>query len=313
MEDIKSIIYLVQQHYKFFIIIPSLISIYFTIIRSNKRAPENIKKRYEYYKEIITNINNKVLAYTGLKEYIGFSISDEFAERIITSTIFYEIINVLKITQVTNIDYNPTTNKIIYKRKRLQMILMMVFIIFYIIFFSIFILFLMFIDKIMVQPKEYLIVSIMLVILCILLFTLCAIEAGNRKMVFSLLRKLNNEGNVTVSDTNQGIPHALAMRKAESYIRENFTKKINLHEIAEHAGLSATYFSTIFKREMGENFSQYVNRLRVEKASKMLLETDSPLSEISSACCFEDQSWFSKIFKSFTGISPGKYRHQGGI
>ncbi|MDR0456368.1 MAG: helix-turn-helix domain-containing protein [Treponema sp.] len=110
----------------------------------------------------------------------------------------------------------------------------------------------------------------------------------------------------------QGLPHALAMRKAEAYIRENFTRKISLREIAKFAGLSAPYFSTIFKAEMGENLSKYVNRLRVEKASKMLLETDSPLSEISSACCFEDQSWFTKIFKAFTGISPGKYRNQGG-
>jgi YesN/AraC family two-component response regulator len=110
----------------------------------------------------------------------------------------------------------------------------------------------------------------------------------------------------------QGIPHALAMRKAEAYIRENFTRKISLREIAKFAGLSAPYFSTIFKEEMGENLSKYVNRLRVEKASKLLLETDSPLSEISSACCFEDQSWFTKIFKAFTGMSPGKYRNQGG-
>jgi AraC-like DNA-binding protein/ligand-binding sensor protein len=110
----------------------------------------------------------------------------------------------------------------------------------------------------------------------------------------------------------QGIPHALAMQKAEAFIRENFTRKISLREIAKIAGLSAPYFSTIFKEEMGENLSRYINRLRVEKASKMLLETNIALSEISSACCFEDQSWFSKIFKSFTGISPGKYRSQGG-
>ena len=110
----------------------------------------------------------------------------------------------------------------------------------------------------------------------------------------------------------QGIPHALAMRKAETFIKENLTRKINLREIARVAGLSAPYFSTIFKEEMGENLSRYVNRLRVEKASVMLLETDISLSEISSACCFQDQSWFSKIFKSFTGMSPGKYRNQAG-
>ena len=110
----------------------------------------------------------------------------------------------------------------------------------------------------------------------------------------------------------QGLPHAAAMRKAELFIRENLTRKISLGEIAKVAGLSAPYFSTIFKEEMGENLSSYVNRQRVDKASKLLLDTDLTLSEIAASCCFQDQSWFSKIFKSFTGISPGKYRRQGG-
>jgi YesN/AraC family two-component response regulator len=109
-----------------------------------------------------------------------------------------------------------------------------------------------------------------------------------------------------------GIPHAVALRKAESFILENYTRKISLKEIAAVAGLSPPYFSTIFKEEMGENLSKYLNRLRVEKASRLLLETTMSLSEIAGCCCFEDQSWFSKIFKAYTGISPGKYRNQGG-
>ena len=110
----------------------------------------------------------------------------------------------------------------------------------------------------------------------------------------------------------RGIPHAAALRKAENFIMENFTRKISLKEIAAIAGLSPPYFSTIFKEEMGENLSKYLNRLRVEKASRLLLETEMSLSEIAACCCFEDQSWFSKIFKAYTGISPGKYRNQGG-
>jgi AraC-like DNA-binding protein/ligand-binding sensor protein len=110
----------------------------------------------------------------------------------------------------------------------------------------------------------------------------------------------------------RGIPHAAALRKAENFILENYTRKISLKEIADVAGLSPPYFSTIFKEEMGENLSKYLNRLRVEKASRLLLETEMSLSEIAACCCFEDQSWFSKIFKAYTGISPGKYRNQGG-
>jgi AraC-like DNA-binding protein/ligand-binding sensor protein len=110
----------------------------------------------------------------------------------------------------------------------------------------------------------------------------------------------------------QGIRHASALRRAERFIWDNYTRKISLQEIADASGLSAPYFSTVFKDEMGENLSNYLNRLRVEKAAVMLAETDLPLNEIAGICGFEDQSWFSKIFKGITGISPGKYRENGG-
>jgi AraC-like DNA-binding protein len=49
----------------------------------------------------------------------------------------------------------------------------------------------------------------------------------------------------------------------------------------------------------------------VEKAAAMLMGTKLSLSEIAGSCGFEDQSWFSKIFKHYSGVSPGKYRGQG--
>ncbi|MDR3114575.1 MAG: helix-turn-helix domain-containing protein [Treponema sp.] len=110
----------------------------------------------------------------------------------------------------------------------------------------------------------------------------------------------------------QGVRHASALRKAERFIWENYTRKLCLQEVADASGLSAPYFSTIFKEEMGENLSSYLNRLRVEKAAVLLTETDLSLNEIAVTCGFEDQSWFSKIFKSYTKISPRKYREQGG-
>ena len=109
-----------------------------------------------------------------------------------------------------------------------------------------------------------------------------------------------------------GVRHASALKRAESYILKNLTRKIGLKEIAKASGFSAPYFSTIFKEEMGENLSNYLNRLRVEKACYMLVNTNQPLSKIAGECGFEDQSWFSKIFKAYTGTSPGKYRSLGG-
>jgi len=108
-----------------------------------------------------------------------------------------------------------------------------------------------------------------------------------------------------------GVRHFSALRKAERYIWAHYTRKLSLKEIADASGLSAPYFSTVFKEEMGENLSNYLNRLRIEKAAAMLITTDLPISEVAVACGFEDQSWFSKIFKNNTSLTPGKYRERG--
>ena len=108
-----------------------------------------------------------------------------------------------------------------------------------------------------------------------------------------------------------GVRHFSAIRKAERFIWTHYTRKLSLREIAAVSGLSAPYFSTVFKEEMGENLSNYLNRLRVEKASTLLVTTEQSICDIARNCGFEDQSWFSKIFKNNTGFTPGKYRELG--
>ncbi|MCL2008744.1 MAG: helix-turn-helix domain-containing protein [Treponema sp.] len=131
--------------------------------------------------------------------------------------------------------------------------------------------------------------------------------SGNVEDLNSILYKIVDEISDHVNFF-RGLHHSSALKKAGGYIMENFTRKISLEEIAKASGFSAPYFSTIFKNEMGENFSSYLNRLRVEKAKTMLINTKLPLSKVTRACGFEDQCWFSKIFKLYTGTSPGKFR-----
>jgi len=148
-----------------------------------------------------------------------------------------------------------------------------------------------------------------------------ALEATNRCIIkiedsssFKEIREILNDITERMSGmifSFHGVRHFSAIRKAERYIWAHYTRKLSLKEIANVSGLSAPYFSTVFKEEMGENLSNYLNRLRVEKATTMLITTDLPISEVAIACGFEDQSWFSKIFKNNTGFTPGKYREMG--
>ena len=134
-------------------------------------------------------------------------------------------------------------------------------------------------------------------------------EAGNSEELIDALH-IMTQHLAEQAFSFQGIQHFSALKRAEKYIQKNFSHKLSLKEIAAVSGLSAPYFSTIFKKEMGENLSVYLNRLRVEKASRLLVETNLSLSKISISCGFEDQSWFSKIFKKYTRMNPAKFRQK---
>lgn len=108
------------------------------------------------------------------------------------------------------------------------------------------------------------------------------------------------------------IKHSNVVYRVMDYIKENCAKKISLDDIAKHVYLSRSYLSSIFKEETGENISAYITRARVEKSKILLLEGAMSLVDIASACGFEDQSYFTKVFKKLTGVSPKKYRDTGG-
>ncbi|MGL5513630.1 MAG: helix-turn-helix domain-containing protein, partial [Sporomusa sp.] len=83
-------------------------------------------------------------------------------------------------------------------------------------------------------------------------------------------------------------------------------------DISQEVHLSPSYFSKIFKKETGHNFNTYLNMLRIEKSKKLLLYDNLKLISIASLVGFEDQSYFTKVFKRVTGVSPHQYRKYGG-
>lgn len=109
-----------------------------------------------------------------------------------------------------------------------------------------------------------------------------------------------------------GVKHVDVIYKAINYIKQNYMKKITLEEVASHVYLSPSYFSKIFKEEMKYSFNTYLNYVRIEMSKKLLLDDTLDLIEVSNMVGYEDQSYFSKVFKKFTGMSPGKYRESRG-
>lgn len=104
------------------------------------------------------------------------------------------------------------------------------------------------------------------------------------------------------------IKHQNFIRKTASYIKEHLADKLTLKQAAEQVYLSKSYFCRILEDELGCTFTEYVNRLRIERSKIYLWESTMPIAEIACAVGFDDQSYFTRIFKRHAGTSPGKYR-----
>lgn len=92
------------------------------------------------------------------------------------------------------------------------------------------------------------------------------------------------------------------------FIRENLHRGLTLKVLANFLGYSEKYCSDLFSRIMGESFSGYIKRHKVERASSLLTSTGQTLAEIASALGFSDQFAFSHFFKRATGHAPIEIR-----
>lgn len=104
------------------------------------------------------------------------------------------------------------------------------------------------------------------------------------------------------------VKHADTVYKIMEYVKQNCNRKIQLEELARLTHFNKAYLSRIFKKETGETLSSFILKMRVEVATRLLLETDLSLSQISAQVGFEDQSYFTKVFKSVAAITPGQLR-----
>lgn len=96
--------------------------------------------------------------------------------------------------------------------------------------------------------------------------------------------------------------------KAVVYINSHYADDISVGQLCLQAGMSYSYFSRSFKSITGKNFKEYLNTIRVNQAERLLVTTNQTISEISSACGYNDISYFIKVFREYNGMPPQTYR-----
>lgn len=103
--------------------------------------------------------------------------------------------------------------------------------------------------------------------------------------------------------------HSSIVQKACAYIDENYhLKDISIQDVCDYLHLSQSYFSKIFKSRTGETFTEYLTKVRIEKAKELLKNTNLKIYEIAQQVGYDDPHYFSYSFKKKEGISPIEYR-----
>lgn len=98
------------------------------------------------------------------------------------------------------------------------------------------------------------------------------------------------------------------VRVAKKYISMHYSEPIKLQDVAQMVYLSPQYFSELFKRDVGCNFSDYLSQYRIEISKELLMDTRYRIKDINHMVGYKDSKSFSKLFKQHMGISPLEYR-----
>lgn len=114
---------------------------------------------------------------------------------------------------------------------------------------------------------------------------------------------------IAVRDKESDYQSRKILRRALDYIDENYdSEALSLNSVAGEVNVSPSYFSAIFSQSMQKTFIEYVTGKRMEKAKKLLKNTEKPFGEISLEVGYKDPHYFSFVFKKTQGMSPREYR-----
>jgi two-component system response regulator YesN len=125
-----------------------------------------------------------------------------------------------------------------------------------------------------------------------------AFEAANKYVGKMLQQSIDDRKN----ESNRPI------KEAQKYINEHYASAVNLEEVSTLVGFNATYFSTLFKKETGMNFLEYVTIVRIKAAKQLLSDSKKSILYISHEVGYNDFKHFTKQFKKVTGLTPSEYR-----
>ncbi len=128
-------------------------------------------------------------------------------------------------------------------------------------------------------------------------------QCGSVKELNSLLEEVAVKVTAKINNYNNKSMR-LTLQKAVDYLNTHYNEQITLNRVSENIFVSTYYLSRMFKKELGKNFVDYLNELRIEKAKELLKDARYKTYEIAEMVGIPDAQYFSKLFKKYTGLTP---------
>jgi len=95
------------------------------------------------------------------------------------------------------------------------------------------------------------------------------------------------------------------------YIAAHYREDLSINDLASEMNLSMSYVSVLFKRAMGRNFTDYLNRYRIAASKELLTHTQKTIAQIAQETGFISANTYIRTFKKYEGITPGQFRGAG--
>ncbi len=123
------------------------------------------------------------------------------------------------------------------------------------------------------------------------------------EVIEDILENILSTAIETSAESMQSIVH-----QAAEYIQKHYFEALTLSGISKQFHVEHSYFSRIFKKEMGVTLMLYIAKIRIEKAKEYIQHNNSNLAEIAFMVGYDDYTYFNKVFRKHTGISPRDYK-----
>ena len=135
-----------------------------------------------------------------------------------------------------------------------------------------------------------------------LLTDVVALTRLNAQMLLDFTRR--------VAAGKSGIHNSPLVRSARDYILRHIGEPITTQALARHLGMNRTYLCKVFTEETGLTVNHYITSVKIEEAKRLMDITQKSTAQIAEYLGFSSQSYFQRVFKSHTGMTPGVYRKE---